>query len=136
GYHENLSRAHAADRDRAAFHAAVSHELRSPLNAILGFADILATEVDGPLTPSAREEVEQIRGSGAHLLELISDILEFSALESGQLKLTRAQVDLTQLAGEVVRESQGLLSDKPQVQLRLAGEPGVLADADARRVRQ
>jgi signal transduction histidine kinase len=136
GYHENLSRAHAADRDRAAFLAAVSHELRSPLNAILGFADILATEVDGPLTQSAREEVEQIRGSGAHLLELISDILEFSALESGQLKLSRARVDLTQLAGEVVRESQGLLGDKPQVQLRLEGEPGVIADADARRVRQ
>lgn len=136
GYHENLSRASAADKDRAAFLAAVSHELRSPLNAILGFADILATEVDGPLTHSQREEVEQIRGSGAHLLELINDILEFSALESGQLKLSRAKVDLTLLAGEVMRESQGLLMDKPQVKLKLNGEPGVMADADARRVRQ
>ena len=135
-YRENLTRAHAADRDRAAFLAAVSHELRSPLNAILGFADILATEVDGPLTPNAREEVEQIRGSGAHLLELINDILEFSALESGQLKLTRARVDLTQLAGEVVRESQGLLGDKPNVQLKIHGDSGIIADADARRVRQ
>jgi len=135
-YRENLMRAQAADRDRAAFLAAVSHELRSPLNAILGFADILATEVDGPLTPAAREEVEQIRGSGAHLLELINDILEFSALESGQLKLSRAKVDLSTLAGEVLRESQGLLSDKPNVRLRLDGESGVIADADARRVRQ
>jgi signal transduction histidine kinase len=134
-YRENLARAGAADRDRAAFLAAVSHELRSPLNAILGFADILATEVDGPLTVTAREEVEQIRGSGAHLLELISDILEFSALESGQLKLTRTQVDLALLAGEVIRESQGLLRDK-HVELRLDGEPSVIADADARRVRQ
>jgi signal transduction histidine kinase len=134
-YRENLARASAADRDRAAFLAAVSHELRSPLNAILGFADILATEVDGPLTKTAREEVEQIRGSGAHLLELINDILEFSALESGQLKLTRTQVDLTLLAGEVVRESQGLLGGKP-VQLKIKGDAGVIADADARRVRQ
>ena len=47
-YRANLERARAADRDRAAFLAAVSHELRSPLNAILGFADILVTEVDGP----------------------------------------------------------------------------------------
>jgi signal transduction histidine kinase len=134
-YHDDLSRASAADRDRAAFLAAVSHELRSPLNAILGFADILVTEVDGPLTPTAREEVEQIRGSGAHLLELINDILEFSAIESGQLKLTRAQVDLTQLAQEILRESQGLLGEKP-VTMSVQGEPGILADADARRVRQ
>src|SRR5262249_44402785 len=48
-YREDLARASAADRDRAAFSAAASHELRSPLNAILGFADILLTEVDGPL---------------------------------------------------------------------------------------
>ncbi|HEY2513729.1 MAG TPA: HAMP domain-containing sensor histidine kinase [Polyangiaceae bacterium] len=134
-YRDNLHRASAADRERAAFLAAVSHELRSPLNAILGFADILVTEVDGPLTPSAREEVEQIRGSGAHLLELINDILEFSAIESGQLKLSRAKVDLAILANEVVRESQGLLGGKP-VTLRMQGETGVIADADARRVRQ
>jgi signal transduction histidine kinase len=134
-YRDNLARASAADRERAAFLAAVSHELRSPLNAILGFADILVTEVDGPLTANAREEVEQIRGSGAHLLELINDILEFSAIESGQLKLTRAQVDLAVLANEVVRESQGLLGGKP-VTLRMQGETGVVADADARRVRQ
>jgi signal transduction histidine kinase len=134
-YRDNLARASAADRERAAFLAAVSHELRSPLNAILGFADILATEVDGPLPPSAREEVEQIRGSGAHLLELINDILEFSLIESGQLKLSRTQVDLAQLANEVVRESQVLLGGK-EVTLRMQGETGVVADADARRVRQ
>jgi signal transduction histidine kinase len=134
-YHDDLARASAADRDRAAFLAAVSHELRSPLNAILGFADILVTEVDGPLTPTAREEVEQIRGSGAHLLELINDILEFSAIESGQLKLTRTQVDLTQLAHEILRESHGLIGDKP-VTMRVEGEPGIVADADTRRVRQ
>jgi signal transduction histidine kinase len=134
-YRADLERARSADRDRAAFLAAVSHELRSPLNAILGFADILMTEVDGPLTASAREEVEQIRGSGAHLLELINDILEFSALEAGQLKLTRARVDLTQIATEVVREAAGVLVDKP-VFVGVDGEPGVLAHADARRVRQ
>jgi signal transduction histidine kinase len=134
-YQDNLARASAADRERAAFLAAVSHELRSPLNAILGFADILVTEVDGPLTPNAREEVEQIRGSGAHLLELINDILEFSAIESGQLKLSRAQVDLMLLAQDVMRESQGLLGDKP-VRLALQGESGIIADADQRRLRQ
>jgi signal transduction histidine kinase len=133
-YRQNLSRASAADRERAAFLAAVSHELRSPLNAILGFADILMEEVDGPLSPAAREEVEQIRGSGAHLLGLINDILEFSALESGQLRLARSRLDVFALAAEVVREARGLVGDKPIV-LRLEGEP-VIARVDGRRVRQ
>jgi signal transduction histidine kinase len=134
-YQSDLERVRAADRDRAAFLAAVSHELRSPLNAILGFADILMTEVDGPLTAEAREEVEQIRGSGKHLLDLINDILEFSALESGQLKLSRSRVDLAAVAWEVVREAAGLVGARP-VSVRIEGEGGVFARADQRRVRQ
>jgi len=134
-YRGDLERARSADRDRASFLAAVSHELRSPLNAILGFADVLVTEVDGPLSPAAHEEVEQIRGSGAHLLELINDILEFSALESGQLRLSRSKVDLGLVAAEVVREAAGVLVGKP-VRVSLSGESGVHANADARRLRQ
>lgn len=133
-YRQDLTRASAADRERAAFLAAVSHELRSPLNAILGFADILMEEVDGPLSPAAKEEVEQIRGSGAHLLALINDILEFSALESGQLRLARSRVDVYALANEVVREARGLVGDKP-LGVRVVGEP-LVARVDARRVRQ
>lgn len=134
-YRRDLLRASSADCERAAFLAAVSHELRSPLNAILGFADILMEEVDGPLSTSAREEVEQIRGSGAHLLTLINDILEFSALESGQLRLARDRVDLTSLAQEVVREARVLVGDKP-VTLRVEGEAVLVARVDGRRVRQ
>jgi signal transduction histidine kinase len=134
-YQDDLERARSADRDRAAFLAAVSHELRSPLNSVLGFADVLMTEVDGPLTAAAREEVEQIRGSGAHLLELINDILEFSALESGQLRLSRGRVDLFIVATEVVREATGVIGGKP-VLVSVHGEPGAFALADARRVRQ
>ncbi len=133
-YQNDLERVRAADRDRAGFLAAVSHELRSPLNAILGFADVLMTEVDGPLSPEGREEVEQIRGSGKHLLDLINDILEFSAIESGQLKLTRARVDLLALAGEVVREAAGLVGERP-VSIRMEADQ-VYARADSKRVRQ
>jgi signal transduction histidine kinase len=141
-YHYDLERARAADRDRAAFLAAVSHELRSPLNAILGFADVLMTDVDGPLSATAREEVEQIRGSGQHLADLINDILEFSAIESGTLKLQRSRVDLLQIARDVVREAAVIVGDKP-ISLRLEPDgqdgqeaPPVYARADPRRVRQ
>ncbi len=135
GYQNALDRVRAADRERAAFLAAVSHELRTPLNAILGFADILMTEVDGPLSPETREEVEQIRGSGKHLLDLINDILELSALESGQLTLTFARVDLVEVASEVVREAKGLVLGRPVVVRTDCREP-VFARADPRRVRQ
>jgi signal transduction histidine kinase len=135
GYQNDLERVRTADRDRAAFLAAVSHELRSPLNAILGFADILMAEVDGPLSPEAREEVEQILGSGRHLLDLINDILELSALESGQLKLSRTRVDLVAIAAEVVREAAGLVGARP-VAVRMEGEGSVYARADPKRVRQ
>ncbi len=134
-YQRDLARVHMADRDRAAFLAAVSHELRSPLNAILGFADVLTTEVDGPLSPDAREEVEQIRGSGAHLLDLINDILELSALESGQLKLARDRVDLADVALQVVREATGLVGDKP-VTVRVEAAQGVVVRGDPKRIRQ
>jgi signal transduction histidine kinase len=134
-YKRDLERVYVADRDRAAFLAATSHELRSPLNAILGFADVLTTEVDGPLSADAREEVEQIRGSGAHLLDLINDILELSALESGQLKLARARVDLAAVAFDVVREAAGLVGDRP-VTLRVEAAEGVVAYGDPKRIRQ
>ena len=134
-YRANLERAHAADRDRAAFLAAVSHELRSPLNAILGFADILSAEVDGPLSPEALEDVDQIHGSGAHLLELINDILEFSALEGGQLKLARSEIDLAAIAAEVLREASPLVQGRP-IAVRLEGERALTLTADPRRVRQ
>jgi signal transduction histidine kinase len=135
GYQSDLARVYVADRDRAAFLAAVSHELRSPLNAILGFADVLMTEVDGPLSAGAREEVEQILGSGKHLLDLINDILELSALESGQLKLARTRVDLTALAAEVVREAVGLVGARP-VAVRMEPSVPVYTRADPKRVRQ
>ncbi len=134
-YQADLERVRAADRDRAAFLAAVSHELRSPLNAILGFADILMTEVDGPLTTESREEVEQIRGSGKHLADLIADILEYSALESGQLKLSRARIDIAAVAWEVVREAAGLVGERP-VAVRMEGDTNVYARIDQKRVRQ
>jgi signal transduction histidine kinase len=135
GYQSDLERVHAADRDRAAFLAAVSHELRTPLNAILGFADVLMAEVDGPLSQGAREEVEQILGSGKHLLDLINDILELSALESGQLKLSRTRVDLAAIAGDVVREAVGLVGASP-VEVRAETEGAVYARADPKRIRQ
>ena len=134
-YHRDLRRAAAADRDRAQFLAAVSHELRTPLNAVLGFADVLIKGVDGTLSADQREEVQQIRDSGAHLNDLIEDILDLSAIESGQLKLHFVEVDLRSVAQDVVRELS-VVAAKSHLVLRLEDGPPVLVWADKRRVRQ
>lgn len=135
-YADALARMEEIDRERTTFLATVSHELRSPLNAILGFADILLSEVDGPLVGEAREEVAIIKQSGLHLLGLINDILELSAIASGQLRLARTEVDLAPIVEEVVKEATGLRGDKP-VELRIERlSDSCVAYADGRRVRQ
>lgn len=135
-YADALARIEEIDRERATFLATVSHELRSPLNAILGFADVLLGEVDGPLVGEAREEVAIIKQSGLHLLGLINDILELSAIASGQLQLQRSRVDLRKIAEDVVREAAGQIGGKP-IALRVSCATETCeADADPRRVRQ
>jgi signal transduction histidine kinase len=134
-YRADLRQAAEGDRERSAFLAGLSHELRTPLNAILGFTHVLATEVEGPLNPDARESLRVIQTSGEHLKTLIDDVLDLSALETGQLKLSRSPIDLRGLAEQVVREASATVRDRP-VSLSVSGEGGLMAFADARRVRQ
>jgi signal transduction histidine kinase len=134
-YERDLERVASLDRDRSAFLGALSHELRTPLNAILGFADVLLSEVDGALERDARENLEMVRASGSHLRGLIDDILELSAIESGQLRLSRAMIDLRAVAEDVAREAQGRLMGKP-ITLSVTGDSPALVFADERRVWQ
>jgi signal transduction histidine kinase len=134
-YRADLRQAAEGARERSAFLAGLSHELRTPLNAILGFTHVLESEVDGPLSPDARESLTVIKTSGEHLKNLIDDVLDLSALETGQLRLSRRAVDMRELAEEVVREARAYVRDKP-VGLSITGQAGLFAHADARRVRQ
>jgi signal transduction histidine kinase len=133
-YRQNLQRTLAYDRDRGAFLAALSHELRTPLNAILGFTDVLLAEVDGPLSNEAREDLTIVHASGRHLAALIDDILDLSAIESGQLRLTQTHVDVLDVAEAVVREIQ-VTADNKGLTLELDGAHAP-AWADQRRLRQ
>src|SRR5690348_15885030 len=64
-------KAEAAGRFREEFVAAVRHELNTPLNSILGFSEVLLNELDGPLNPQQREDVQVIRSPGKYLFELV-----------------------------------------------------------------
>ena len=74
----------AFDEQKRSFLRMVSHELRTPLNSILGFSEILASELYGPLgDPQYKEYAEIIRGSGHKLLKLVNQVLEIARLEGG-----------------------------------------------------
>ncbi len=90
-----LAAAEAANRAKSNFLASMSHELRTPLNAILGFSQILSPSES--LTEQEREQIEIIKSSGEHLLEIINDILSMSKIEAGQITLNQNSFDLYEL---------------------------------------
>jgi signal transduction histidine kinase len=134
-YRADLERAAALDAERTRFLAGLSHELRTPLNSILGFTHLLESEEDGPLSPGAMEALGMIRHSGEHLRTLIDDILDLSAMETGQLRLSKHDIDLYALAEEVVREARATVKDRA-LRLDVDGTVGQHVVADGRRMRQ
>ena len=92
-------RAEAASRAKSHFVASMSHELRTPLNSIIGYAQILTH--DRGSTPFQKERLGVINASGAHLLRLINDVLDFARIEAGRVELRPAPFSLNALVGDV-----------------------------------
>ncbi len=103
--------AEKANLAKSEFLSSMSHELRSPLNAILGFAQLLESDAPPP-TPAQKESIAQILKAGWHLLKLINEILDLAKVESGQVPLSREPVSLA----EVMLECQAMI--EPQAQQR------------------
>ncbi len=88
-----------ANRAKTEFLATMSHELRTPLNAIIGFADLMRSEIRGPIGhPRYREYAEDIHESGQHLLSLINDILDLSRIEAQRFELHEDGVTIAAVA--------------------------------------
>jgi len=90
-----------ANRLKSEFLASMSHELRTPLHTIIGFSELLAEELQGPLNDKQKRFVGHIHRDSLHLLELINDILDLSKIEAGRLELRLEAFDF----GAVVEES-------------------------------
>jgi PAS domain S-box-containing protein len=112
--------AELANRTKTEFLANMSHELRTPLNAIIGFSQVMAGEMMGPMgTPRYIGYARDIATSAEHLLGIINDILDVSKLEAGKLDLTDEAVDV----GKAVRDILLLVEDR-------AKSSGVQIDTD------
>ncbi|MSO76435.1 MAG: hypothetical protein EXQ87_05925 [Alphaproteobacteria bacterium] len=99
-------RADEAARAKAGFLAHMSHEFRTPLNAILGFGEMLQGRYHGPLTAKQAEYATDIHDAANHLLALINGVLDMATIEANQLDLHEEAVDLA----ELVRESCNLVA--------------------------
>lgn len=110
--------AEQGDRARTALMRNMSHELRTPLNAILGYSDLMALELCGPLGQDAyREAAAEIAAGARHLLGMINDTLEMAQLYEGKLRLNEAAHDLSEIVDQCLSLMQ-VLAGKGQIALR------------------
>ncbi|MCL4265548.1 MAG: PAS domain S-box protein [Anaerolineae bacterium] len=109
---ETSKKLREVDQLKSEFLASMSHELRTPLNSIIGFADVLLEGLDGNLNERMEEDVRLIRESGSHLRELIGDILDMSKIEAGRMELRYEDVDMRQMANDIMATAQPLAQQK------------------------
>jgi signal transduction histidine kinase len=128
--------AEQANQSKAHFVATISHELRTPMNAVLGYAELLADEIDGPISALQKDHLGRARASGQHVLGLIEDLLSYARVEAGE-EVVRAEpvllVDVVERSLLLIRP----LADRKGLHIRTDGpnEP-IELHTDPRKLRQ
>lgn len=126
---EQNSELERANRLKSEFLASMSHELRTPLHTIIGFTELLAEELEGPLNQKQKRFVNHVHQDSQHLLELINDILDLSKVESGQLELHLEAFDASAAAADAVNGIRQTADARGvAVENRVAGDTVVKAD--------
>lgn len=100
------------DRMKSMFIASVSHELRTPLNSVIGFSGSMLQGLSGELNAEQRDGLERVNRAGKHLLTLISDIIDISRIESGQVKSVSQDFLLEEVVAEAIDHVGPELKDK------------------------
>ncbi len=127
---ERTSLLAAANRDLQSFAYSVSHDLRTPLRSIEGFATLLADDHAGELSVNATSQLGRIRAASRHMAQLIDDMLTLSRVVRGEV--SREKVDLSAIAREISAE---LTARAPERDVRVSIEHEIVATGDARLLR-
>lgn len=125
-------RADAANQAKSSFLSRMSHEFRTPMNAILGFGQLLEFS---DLTESQKENVTEILKGGRHLLGLINDVLEISRIETGSLSISLEKVNVRDVLGEAVSLMKPLAAER-SLEIVVEEFPDTVVVADQQRLRQ
>ncbi len=126
-----------ASQAKSEFLSRMSHELRTPLNAIIGFSDLLASDAQNPLPPPHQENVDEIVKAGRHLLNLIDDLLEVSAIETGRIKILPIKTNVCAISHACITMLRPLAQHKAiRFQHNLDELTAVYINADPTRLKQ
>ncbi len=126
--------AYRANRAKSEFLSRMSHEFRTPLNAVLGFGQLLEM---ADLRKPAADHVGFILSAGTHLLNLIDEVLDIARIESGRLTLTMEEFDVESLLAEAISLVGSAAAERHVVCLQAPeNDPGMMAIADRQRVKQ
>ena len=131
-----LAEAEEASRAKSAFLAAMSHELKTPLNAVLGFSEIIKDEVLGPISPERyRGYAEDIHASGKRLLTIVCDVLDVAQLSGGAITLQPSTYTPKALIDEAITLARRATKDERDVSVTI---PDIFptVDVDSKRLRQ
>jgi signal transduction histidine kinase/ActR/RegA family two-component response regulator len=128
-----VAEAERSSQAKSEFLSRMSHDLRTPMNAMLGFAELL--EYDGQLNEVQRDNVLHIQRGGRHLLDLINEVLDLATIEAGRLYLKMEPVELASLVAEC-REMLQTLAHAKGISFHVDEVPSATVRADRVRLRQ
>ena len=129
--------ADAANRTKSEFLATMSHEFRTPLNAILGYAQLLDMGVLGPATQAQHEHLERLQQSARHLLQLVDDVLDVAKVDADRLRVRRDVLITETAVGSAIALIQPQATSKGVRLFDLSADtPGAAYIGDEHRVRQ
>lgn len=123
------------DQLKSMFIASVSHELRTPLNAVIGFSSVMMNGLYGELSEKYLDYTTRINKSGQHLLSLITDIIDISKIESGNLDIEIEDFELDEIVDEAINSLQQL-ADSKGIKLTNKVKQKILLHTDKRRLYQ